>query len=533
MVLTPQLLQAIKLLQMPNVELSAFIENELASNPLLERAEERESLTQEMHEGEPAAATAEPSVEPGDWASETLETDAGGLAANLGTELDNAFDSDRPTPGAAPAPPSDGLSANCWTGVGGGGGFDAGDHPDLEAYVAEALSLREHLERQAAILLHEPAERMIGAALIDGLDEAGYFVGSLTEVAEKLGTTAETVETVLLRMQTLEPTGIFARNLAECLTLQLRERDRFDPAMQALIENLPALGKRDYPLLRRVCGVDDEDLVDMISEIRRLEPKPGRAYGEAPGAPAIPDVYVTAAPDRTWRVELNSQALPRVLVNEVYAATIRRGAKRDEDKQYVSAQLQSANWLTKSLEQRARTILNVASEIVRRQDSFLVEGVSGLKPLNLKMVGETIGVHEFDCLARDGAQVHSDAARSFRDEVFLYGVHRVRLGAGALGRGRAPTDPPDDRSRESRRRSVRRRDRGTAAQGPYCRRKANRRKIPRQLENPVFGRKTEAQDVALQPPASARRIDFRRSLRRNSRPSKRLGVTIDIAATGS
>ena len=393
MVLTPQLLQAIKLLQMPNVELSSFIENELASNPLLERAEERESLTQEAHEGEPAAVTAEPSVEPGDWASETLETDAGGLAANLGTELDNAFDSDRPAPGA-PATPSDGLSANCWTGVGGGGGFDVGDHPDLEAYVAEALSLREHLERQAAILLNEPAERMIGAALIDGLDEAGYFVGSLEDVAEKLGTTAETVETVLIRMQALEPTGIFARSLAECLTLQLRERDRFDPAMQALIENLPALGKRDYQLLRRVCAVDDEDLIDMISEIRRLEPKPGRAYGEAPGAPAIPDVYVTAAPDRTWRVELNSQALPRVLVNDVYAATIRRGAKRDEDKQYVSAQLQSANWLTKSLEQRARTILNVASEIVRRQDAFLVEGVSGLKPLNLKMVGEAIGVHE-------------------------------------------------------------------------------------------------------------------------------------------
>jgi RNA polymerase sigma-54 factor len=199
---------------------------------------------------------------------------------------------------------------------------------------------------------------------------------------------------VLIRMQTLEPTGVFARTLAECLALQLKERDRFDPAMQALIENLPALAKRDFALLRRVCGVDDEDLSDMISEIRRLEPKPGRAFGDPPAAPAIPDVHVTAAPDLGWRVELNTQALPRVLVNEVYAAEIRRGAKRDEDRQYVSTQLQAANWLTKSLEQRARTILNVASEIVRRQDSFLLEGVSGLKPLNLKMVGEAIGVHE-------------------------------------------------------------------------------------------------------------------------------------------
>ena len=393
MVLTPQLLQAIKLLQMPNLELSAFIEAELASNPLLERAEEHEGReVPDRAEGEPDGQSGEASAEPGDWASEALETDAAALAANLGTEVENAFDSDRPAPAAA-APSADGLTATSWTGVG-GGGSDSGATPDLETYVAEIPSLHEHLERQAGVLLVDPGEQMIAAALIDGLDEAGYFVGSTEAIAEQLGATAEAVEKVLARMQTLEPTGVFARSLAECLALQLRERDRFDPAMQALIDNLPALARRDFPLLRRVCGVDDEDLLDMIAEIRRLEPKPGRAFGSPPGALAIPDVHVTAAPDRTWRVELNSQALPRVLVNETYAAIVRRGAKREEDKQYVSAQLQSANWLTKSLEQRARTILNVASEIVRRQDAFLVRGVSGLKPLNLKMVGEAIGVHE-------------------------------------------------------------------------------------------------------------------------------------------
>jgi RNA polymerase sigma-54 factor len=388
MVLTPQLLQAIKLLQMPNLELTQFIENELASNPLLERAEEREEASSEPLE---PPGFAEAPAEPGDWAGEALETDAGHLAANLGTEVDNAFDAD----GSAPAPqsaPADGLSAHAWTGV--GAGHDASEAPDLEAYVAEALSLRDHLERQAAILLADPVERMIGAALIDALDDAGYFVGSIGEIAERLGADGERVERVLVRMQSLEPTGVFARSLAECLALQLKERDRFDPAMQALVENLPALAKRDFPLLRRVCGVDDEDLRDMIAEIRRLEPKPGRAFGDPPAAPAIPDVHVTAASDFGWRVELNTRALPRVLVNEVYAAEIRRGAKRDEDRQYVSTQLQAANWLTKSLEQRARTILNVASEIVRRQDSFLVQGVSGLKPLNLRMVGEAIGVHE-------------------------------------------------------------------------------------------------------------------------------------------
>ena len=185
-------------------------------------------------------------------------------------------------------------------------------------------------------------------------------------------------------LQTLEPTGVFARDLAECLKLQLIERDRFDPAMAALIANLPALAKRDFSYLRRVCGVDDEDLVDMIAEIRRLDPKPGHAFAGAPEPLAIPDVIVAASSDSGWRIELNAEALPRVLVNETYAAVVKRGAAREEDRQYISAQLQNAHWLTKSLEQRARTILNVASEIVRRQDGFLMEGVAALKPLNLK-----------------------------------------------------------------------------------------------------------------------------------------------------
>ncbi|MBV9288635.1 MAG: RNA polymerase factor sigma-54 [Hyphomicrobiales bacterium] len=384
MVLTPQLLQAIKLLQMPNVELSTFIENELASNPLLELAEEPDGSAPEPIEREPESGGAGEAAEPDDWASESLETDAAALAANLGTEVENAFEPDRPSPAASP----DGHSRRWESASGGRSDVDA------EADLAESVSLREHLERQAHVLIADPAERIIASTLIDGLDERGYFIGAATEIAERLGTSTEIVDGLIARMQSLEPTGVFARDLAECLALQLRERDRFDPAMQALIDNLPALGRRDYALLRRVCGVDDEDLLDMIEEIKRLEPKPGRPFGDLPGPPAIPDVYVTAAPDRTWRVELNSQALPRVLVNDIYAAEIKRGARREEDKQYISAQLQSANWLAKSLEQRARTILNVASEIVRRQDAFLVEGVRGLKPLNLKTVGEAIGVHE-------------------------------------------------------------------------------------------------------------------------------------------
>jgi RNA polymerase sigma-54 factor len=390
MVLTPQLLQAIKLLQMPSVELAAFIENELERNPLLERADEAPAADGPVE----APAAEPPAAEPGDWASEALETDPEALAANLGTEIDNAFDCDRPAT-LAERPPRDegaGLSATSWTGAPGRAGDE--DAPDLEAYVAAPVSLREHLTRQAAIVLRDPADRMIAAALIDALDESGYLTASVAEIAERLGAPARRVEATLARAQTFEPTGVFARSLAECLALQLAERDRLDPAMRALIDNLPALARRDMATLRRACRVDDDDLAAMIAEIKRLDPKPGRGFGATVPPPAIPDVLVTPAQDNSWRVELNSEALPRVLVNETYVARIRRGAGRDEDRRYLSTSLQNANWLTKSLEQRARTILNVATEIVRRQDGFLVDGVAALKPLNLKTVADSIGVHE-------------------------------------------------------------------------------------------------------------------------------------------
>jgi RNA polymerase sigma-54 factor len=392
MVMTPQLLQAIKLLQLPNVELAAYIENELERNPLLERAEESE-------QAEPredfAAPTEKPSGdEPPDWASNELEVDAAALAGNLDTEIDNAFEPDRPVVAAAAQTPLEGhgLSATSWSGVAGGGGD--GDAPNLEAYTAAEVSLAEHLERQAALLLTDPGDLMIARALIDALDEAGYLAGSLAEIAERLGTPLNQIEKVLAKLQSLEPTGVFARNLAECLTLQLIERDRFDPAMQALIANLPLLAKRDHGQLRRLSGVGDEDLADMIAEIRRLEPKPGRPFGAAPTQLAIADVFVDTAPDGSWRIELNSDALPRVLVNETYATTIKRGKASEADRLFLASNLQNANWLTKSLEQRARTILKVAAEIVRRQDAFFAEGVVGLRPLNLRMVADAIGMHE-------------------------------------------------------------------------------------------------------------------------------------------
>jgi len=392
MVLTPQLLQAIKLLQMPSAELAAFVRDEIERNPLLEMVEPAPEEPQYGAPVEDEPAASDP--QPGDWAANELATEPAALAAALGTEVDNAFGAEPPPAPGEPAPVAEGasLSASAWTGIPTGSG--GGEPRDLETYAEAALSLAEHLKRQAMVLLAGPRERMIAVALVDELDESGYLAAPLQEIASRIGAPFAEVERVHALLLTLEPTGVFARSLGECLALQLLERDRYDPAMRALVENLPALARRDYAALRRLCGVEDEDLADMIAELKRLEPKPGRAFGATHEPPPIPDVVVTAAPDRTWRVELNSEALPRVLVNETYAATIKRGATREQDKLFVTTQLQAANWLAKSVEQRARTILSVATEIVRRQDAFLVEGVSGLKPLNLKSVADAIGVHE-------------------------------------------------------------------------------------------------------------------------------------------
>jgi RNA polymerase sigma-54 factor len=235
---------------------------------------------------------------------------------------------------------------------------------------------------------------MVGQYLIDLVDEAGYLAGDVAAVAEKLGAPLAEVEAVLAILQKFDPPGVCARNLTECLAIQLRERDRFDPIMQILVAHLELLAKRDLAALRRVCGVDDEDLVEMIAEIRSLNPKPGLAFGSTTVQPIVPDVMVRAAPDGTWQVDLNSDTLPKVLINQRYHAKVTKGTKNDKDKTYIADCLQTATWLVRALDQRAKTILKVSSEIVRQQDGFFVHGVRHLRPLNLKTVADAIGMHE-------------------------------------------------------------------------------------------------------------------------------------------
>jgi len=405
LVMTPQLLQAIKLLQFSNLELTAFVEQELERNPLLERAEDtpepeiqagdagsREDMDPgDGFEGEDFYASTEP-----DWHMEALATDRSVLEASLGTELSNSFDdSPPPTPGEQSFEPEGlGLSATSWSGP--SSGMGDGEAANLEAYVAAQVSLKDHLERQLTLAIAEPAGRLIGQILIDSVDENGYFRGSLEEIATRLHTPLERVEGILRLIQGFDPSGVGARDLAECLAIQLRERNRFDPAMAALVGNLGLLAKRDFTALRKICNVEEEDILDMLGEIRRLDPKPGRAFGGGSIEPVFPDVIVRPLPDGSWHVELNTEVLPRILVNQSYVTRVGKGKGKgkEAERSFISACRQSANWLTKSLEQRARTILKVSSEIIRQQDSFFAHGVEYLRPLDLKTIAEAVGVHE-------------------------------------------------------------------------------------------------------------------------------------------
>jgi RNA polymerase sigma-54 factor len=230
--------------------------------------------------------------------------------------------------------------------------------------------------------------------LIESVDEAGYLRADLAEIAARLGAGRDECEAVLKVLQGFDPPGVFARDLAECLALQLKELDRLDPAMQTLLTRLDLVARRDIAGLSALCCLEPCDITDMIVEIRGLTPKPGLAFGNEPVQPVVPDVYVREGQDGAWNVELNSDTLPRVLVNGRYFAKVNGSARTREDKTYLADCLNNANWLVKSLDQRARTILKVAGEIVRQQDAFLTHGVRHLRPLNLKIIADAIGMHE-------------------------------------------------------------------------------------------------------------------------------------------
>ena len=377
LVMTPQLQQAIKLLQMSNIEVQNFIDAELERNPLLERSELRETAAPEVK------------IEKSDVPDAPFS--AGDARGADGDGATSASDSGAPVSHMSAGPMSD----SGWTSTRGGGQVSLdGEAYDFAANVSREETLADHLTAQMFMHLRDPADILIGQHLIGNVNEAGYLTSNPASIAETMGTDLSHIERVLMVLKKFDPVGVFADDLKDCLRLQLIERNRFDPAMDALLDNLPLVAKRDYPALKNLCHVGLDDIHDMIAEIRALNPKPGHAFGSEPVMPAVPDVSVRAANDGSWLVELNSETLPRVLVNNQYAALVSRDAQKTEDKLFLSEAQAQATWLVKSLDQRAKTILKVAREIVKQQDAFLVLGVQHLRPITLKTVADAIEMHE-------------------------------------------------------------------------------------------------------------------------------------------
>lgn len=399
--LTPQLMQSIRLLQLSHLELAAFVDDELLRNPLLEREDGAADEPAEAAERPVEMSAYEDTV-----ASADRIKDADQIAEGYDTAVENVF------PDSAPSDLGSAMPDR-------GGSFEGGETPDLDQFVASRPRLADHLEAQAQMLLRTPADRLIAQHLIDGLNEAGYLVAETEAIATLLDADIEDVEAVLGVLQGCDPVGIFARSVAECLAIQLRERDRLDPMMQRLLDNLDLVAEHNMPALLRAVGCDREDLADMLAELRLLDPRPGLAFDTGPVEAVVPDVFVRPGPDGGWQIELNSEVLPRVLVNRTYYATVTKRTRDPGEKSFLSDCLATANWLTKSLDQRAQTMTRVAAEIVRQQDGFLTNGIAYLKPMTLKMVAEEIDMHE-STVSRVTAQKYLATPRGLYEMKYFF-----------------------------------------------------------------------------------------------------------------
>jgi len=405
LVMTPQLQQAIKLLQLSNLELSTYVEQELEKNPLLERDEGPAALNRSnddfnpQRDGSPSAEqSGEDAPDVSDLQLKNDHTDQSAYD-NLDASRDSLY-SDESIADSSQANTAPTAETQTWNSSGsiGNSTSGVGANPDMaggfEATLASEQTLHEHLTEQLTMAGLETSDRMIAQHLINMVNEAGYVTGSLEELAERLGTELDVIEKVLISIQGFEPIGVFARDLSECLAIQLRDKNRYDPAMEALLANIELLAKHDFPALLKICQVNKEDLREMVTEIQELNPKPGHIFGDVVVQPVVPDVFVREGADGNWIVELNTETLPRVLVNQQYYSTVNRSTNSEQEKTYLSDCLADANWLVKSLDQRARTILKVAKELVKQQDGFLAYGIQYLKPLNLKIIADAISMHE-------------------------------------------------------------------------------------------------------------------------------------------
>lgn len=370
LVMTPQLQQAIKLLQLNNHELNEFVEGELADNPLLEKQESESNDSTQTESLEAAGSDSmddnfannfDQDVKP---ESEAQDFDAGSNMANIG--------------------------------AGGTQSFNTLDSA-FENSMSKPETLREHLLDQLFLSFDDPRDRMIGVLLIERLDESGYLREEIATLSEILGASEERIHKLLEKMKHFGPTGVFAANLEECLAMQLDDAGLLDEPMQILLEHLNMLADHDFDKLADKCNVNTTYLQDMIGDVRALNPKPASNFDHIVVQTAVPDVLMKKLPKHVgggWKVELNTDTLPRVLVNQEYYTQVSGSTTDKKDREYITSKLHSANWLVKALDQRAQTILKVASEIIEQQDAFFNYGIEFLKPLTLKDIAEEIDMHE-------------------------------------------------------------------------------------------------------------------------------------------
>lgn len=389
LVMTPQLAQSIKLLQLGSQELMEFVHSEIEKNPLLELEPDPEGPHADRRNSRSGPAEESGKEEPGDLVTHELGTDAGAREADIDASFENVYDAERT--GAETAKPKD---ANDNLAPSGPAAREQHDLLEFASTVSEQPTLAQYLEAQIGLVFRQTENRQIAAYIAHGLDEDGYFREPVSEAAKSIGTNSENFLEVLTRFQALEPTGIGARSLSECLQLQLAERDRLDPAMSILVNNLGLLAKREYSKLMKLCGVTRNELSEMVQELRRLDPRPAAKYEAVIAEAVVADVIVTQKPDGDWAIELNPETLPKVLVDQEYYTELNRTIETAEGREFIGDCMTNANWLIKSLDQRARTILKVATEIIRQQDMFFASGIEHLKPMNLKAVAEAIQMHE-------------------------------------------------------------------------------------------------------------------------------------------
>jgi RNA polymerase sigma-54 factor len=420
LVMTPQLQQAIKLLALSNLEIETFIGEALDANPLLD-----------VGDAPP------PAVETVDIPEEARRTSLEGSPVDMLIGEGRAAD-DRPLdidPSTLDRDRDTGDSAG-GAGDGDWGGelrFGVGEEgPAIDERASADETLAQHLAAQVGTATSDPRLVAIVRYLIGQLDEAGYLPVPLRDVAEDLGLPLVEAEAALALLQTLDPTGVGARSLGECIALQAREADRYDPCMARLIDNLDLVGRGEFARLKRICGVDDEDFADMLAELRGYDPKPGLRFGGAAGAPVTPDILLSARADGGWDIALNQATLPRLVVNRSYYVELKGSCTDKPAKGWLSEKLADANWLLKALDQRQKTILKVAAEIVRQQDGFFRHGVSRLKPLTLRAVADAIAMHE-STVSRVTSNKYLECERGTFELKYFFTSGVARVGGSAGG----------------------------------------------------------------------------------------------------